>query len=49
MYNYFKDMIVKKKGQKFRLEYIVKTRNYFLEEIELNELMRMITKMFVEL
>ena len=32
-------MVAENKSQKFRLKNIVETRNYFLKEIELNELM----------
>ena len=38
MYNYFKSMIEENIYQEFRLKYSDETRNYFLKEIEQNEL-----------
>ena len=37
--NYFKNMVEENISQEFRLKSINETRNYFLEEIEQNELM----------
>ena len=37
--NYFKIMVTENVSQQFRLKNIDETRNYFLEEIEQNELM----------
>ena len=39
MYNYLKSMVEENISKEFRLKNIDKTRNYFLEEIEQNELM----------
>ena len=39
IYNYSKNMAVKKISQEFRLKNIDETRNYFLEEIGPSELM----------
>ena len=39
MYNYLKSMVEENISKEFRLANIDKTRNYFLEEIEQNELM----------
>ena len=39
IYNYFKIMVKENVSQQFRLKNIDETRNYFLEEIEQNELM----------
>ena len=39
IYNYSKNVTEKNISQEFRLENIDETRNYFLEEIEQNELM----------
>ena len=39
MYNYFKNMVEENISQEFRLKNIDETRNYFLKEIEQNELM----------
>ena len=39
MCNYLKSMVEENIGKEFRLKNIDKTRNYFLEEIEQNELM----------
>ena len=39
IYNYFKIMVTENVSQQFRLKNIDETRNYFLEEIEQNELM----------
>ena len=39
IYNYFKNIVEENISQEFRLENIDETRNYFLEEIEQNELM----------
>ena len=39
MYNYLKSMVEENVSKEFRLTNIDKTRNYFLEEIEQNELM----------
>ena len=39
IYNCFKTMVEESISQEFRLKNIDKTRNYFLEEIEQNELM----------
>ena len=39
MYNHLKSMVEENISKEFRLKNIDKTRNYFLEEIEQNELM----------
>ena len=39
IYNYLKSMVEENISKEFRLKNIDKTRNYFLEEIEQNELM----------
>ena len=39
MYNYFKNMAEENISQEFRLKNIAETRNYYLEDIEQNELM----------
>ena len=39
IYNYFKNMVEENLSQEFRLKNIDKTRSYFLEEGEQNELM----------
>ena len=38
IYNYFKNMVEEKISQEFRLKNLNETRNYFLQEIERNEL-----------
>ena len=38
-YNYFKNMVEENIREEFRLKNIDETRNYFLKEIEKNELM----------
>ena len=44
IYNYFKNIVEENRSQEFRLKNIDETRNYFLEEIEQNELMSKIHK-----
>ena len=39
IYNYFKNMVEENLSQEFRLKNIDKTRSYFLEEGEQNEMM----------
>ena len=39
IYNYFKNIVEENISPKFKSKNIDKTRNYFLEEIEQNELM----------
>ena len=47
MYNYFKNMVEQRITQEFRFQNEDKKRNYFVEEIEQNKLMRS-TKSFAQ-
>ena len=38
IYNYFKNMVEENISQEFRLKNIDETKNYFIEEIDINEL-----------
>ena len=49
IYNYFKNVAEENIGQECRLKNIDETINYFLEEIEQNELMSRKHKKFVQL
>ena len=40
VYNYFKNMVEESMSQEFRMKKMEKTRNYFVKEIEQNQLMR---------
>ena len=49
MFNYFKDIFDKNVSQEFRFKNINETRNYFVKEIDKNQLMKKSIKRFVQL
>ena len=48
VYNYFKNLVEENISQEFRLKNINETRNYFIEEINQNELMTKKHKSYFE-
>ena len=49
MFNSFKDIFDKNVSQEFRFKNINETRNYFVKEIDKNQLMKKSIKRFVQL